>query len=182
MSETFQMEGLTILEHGNQVWYFYQKLINNDIEGMKIPKWFNEYQEKILENLFPLEDIELYTIYHDIGKTRCGFVDESGRKHFPNHAYISSQMWIEFGGNYQIANLMELDMIFHTETAEQIINRNLDTNIICTLLLAALAELHANANMFGGIKSESFCIKYKKLEQRAKKVLNHYFKGNKNVK
>lgn len=40
-------------------------------------------------------------------------------------------------------------------------------------MIAALAELHANATMFGGITSESFCIKYKRLNKRAENILKN---------
>ena len=181
MIQTEQANGLNILEHGKQVWYYYQKLLKDDIEDMKIPKWYIQYKEEIHINLHTKEDIEIYTTYHDCGKARSLYFDELGRKHFHNHAYESSQIWLTLGGKQHIAQLMELDMIFHTETYEQIVNRNLDNKTICTLLLSALSELHANANMFGGIKSESFCIKYKKLESRAKKTLKHYFNESEGI-
>jgi hypothetical protein len=41
-----------------------------------------------------------------------------------------------------------------------------------TLLLTGLAEVHSNANMFGGIESTSFKIKYKSICQRGKQILN----------
>jgi len=40
-----------------------------------------------------------------------------------------------------------------------------------TLLLTALAEIHSNAEMFGGIESTSFKIKWKQLNRRGKKIL-----------
>lgn len=39
-----------------------------------------------------------------------------------------------------------------------------------TLLLVTLAELHANADLFGGFKSESFKIKYKRYCSLLKKA------------
>jgi hypothetical protein len=38
------------------------------------------------------------------------------------------------------------------------------------LLLTALAEIHANAAMFGGTESTSFKIKLKHLERRGKQI------------
>lgn len=175
MEQTYQMENLNVLQHGQMVWKYYQKLLNNDTDDMRIPNWFSQYRTQILANLYSQNMIQEYTIYHDIGKIVTISIDENGKRHFPNHAVASESMWLEMGGDPTIARLMGLDMIFHTETAEQIIERNLDIKMICTLMLAALAELHANANMFGGIKSESFCIKFKKLEKRAKKICQHYF-------
>ncbi len=43
-----------------------------------------------------------------------------------------------------------------------------------TLLLAALAEIHSNSRMFGGENSDSFKIKFKKLEQRGKQICKYY--------
>lgn len=171
MEETYQMEGLNLYQHGQQVWHYYQKILEHDYEGMKIPKWYSTHADFIHQNLFSRELIETYAIWHDIGKTETLQIGEDGRRRFPGHADASKRIWLSLGGDNEIAELIGLDMIFHTESAEQILQRNLDKKILCTLMLSALCELHANAEMFGGIQSESFCIKYKKLEQRAKKVL-----------
>ena len=40
------------------------------------------------------------------------------------------------------------------------------------LLLTALAEIHANAHMFGGLQSTSFKIKWKHLDKRGRQVLD----------
>jgi len=39
-----------------------------------------------------------------------------------------------------------------------------------TLLLTGLAEIHSNAEMFGGIESTSFKIKWKQINKRGKKI------------
>ncbi|MEK6880409.1 MAG: hypothetical protein AABY22_12405, partial [Nanoarchaeota archaeon] len=158
MKRTFQTENLNVLEHGYLVWKYYQKLLNNDLDGMKIPDWFHLHKDTILQNLLPKDIIETYTIYHDIGKVECLVIDELGKRHFPNHASHSENIWLSLEGDPLIAKLMGLDMVFHTEDYNKINNRMLNYNIILTLILAALAELHANASMFGGITSESFCI------------------------
>jgi len=171
MEETFQTEGLNLYQHGQQVWHYFKRLLDNDCEGMKIPKWYINHSDFIHQNLYPRDMIETYAIWHDIGKTETLQIGEDGRRRFPGHAEASKRIWLELEGDPEIAELMGLDMIFHTESAEQILERGLDNRILCTLMLSALSELHANAEMFGGIQSESFCIKYKKLEQRAKKIL-----------
>lgn len=38
------------------------------------------------------------------------------------------------------------------------------------LLLTGLAEVHANASMFGGIESTSFKIKWKNLDKRGRAI------------
>lgn len=170
MKSCYQTETQSIYEHGLSVWHFYQNLIDGNHEGMKIPKWL---EGCLKHELHSRETIEQYTIFHDLGKTRCLVVDEDGRRHFPNHATISEQMWLEYGGCPEIGKLIGLDMIFHTESHEQISARNLDQRTLCTLMIAALAELHANATMFGGITSDSFCIKYKRLNKRAENILKN---------
>ena len=42
-------------------------------------------------------------------------------------------------------------------------------------MITALAELHSNAAMFGGIESTSFKIKFKKLEKLGGKICNSLF-------
>lgn len=47
-----------------------------------------------------------------------------------------------------------------------------------TLLLTSLAEIHANASMFGGIESTSFKIKYKHIAKRGKQIINEWLKSS----
>ena len=42
-----------------------------------------------------------------------------------------------------------------------------------TLLLTGLAEVHANAAMFGGIESTSFKMKFKHLKRRGNAISRH---------
>lgn len=44
------------------------------------------------------------------------------------------------------------------------------------LLLTALSELHANAEMFGGIESTSFHIKWKTLSKTGRHICNQLYK------
>jgi len=168
MKECYQTESQNVYEHGLSVWHQCQNLLDGKHDGMKIPTWFDEWKK---HEIHSKEIIEDYTVFHDIGKTRCLTIDDQGRRHFPNHAALSEEMWLEYGGDPLVGSLIGLDMIFHTETPEQILSRNLDSKTLCTLMLVALAELHANASMFGGITSESFCIKFKRLNKRATRIL-----------
>jgi hypothetical protein len=44
-----------------------------------------------------------------------------------------------------------------------------------TLLIAALAEVHSNASLFGGIESTSFKIKWKTIDKRGRQICKRYF-------
>lgn len=165
-----------MFQHGEAVWSFTQKLIFGTTQDMRLPDWFAKHRDKILSSLHDLTIIRTYNIYHDCGKPRCRVTDSEGRNHYPNHAEISKQTWLEADGDPIISNLIGLDMIMHTEKPEQIIARKLSIQDTMTLLITALAEIHANASMFGGIESTSFKIKYKKLDRTGKALMNHHFK------
>lgn len=165
-----------MLEHGLSVWKYTEKLIKSDTSDMILPQWYIEHKDKLLENLHPIETVKEYNIYHDCGKHLCLTIDENGKRHYPNHAEVSKKAWLDAGGDELTGRLIGLDMIFHTETFDQIIERNLDIKDICTLMLTSLAELHANGEMFGGFQSDSFKIKFKKLTKLGNKICAHYFK------
>lgn len=176
MKQTLQTEGMDIFQHGLLVWKFTRKILDNNTTGMKIPEWFIKNREYILTNCYDRKTIKQYAIFHDIGKPDTLVYDEYEKRHFPNHAEVSANIWRQNGWCPKIGQLIGLDMMFHTETVEQITQRQLNKKIICTILISSLAELHANAEMFGGITSQSFCIKFKRLNQRAKRILNKWQK------
>lgn len=97
-------------------------------------------------------------------------IDENGKRHFPDHAQASEQVWLAAGGNRQAALLMAMDMDAHILKAEGIEEFASRPEAV-TLLLAALAEVHSNAAMFGGATSDSFKIKAKHLDKRGRQVL-----------
>jgi hypothetical protein len=179
MQHCEQTPGQSILDHGLSVWEQLQKLINDDTSEMRLPQWYTQYKDQIKSSIYPLHILEQYAIYHDCGKPYCLEIDENGKRHFPNHAEISRQTYERHfgsaGDHAIIAELIGLDMICHTESAEQIAGRNLSNATICSLLLSALAELHANAAMFGGIESTSFKIKFKKLEKTGNRLCKRMF-------
>lgn len=164
-----------MLEHGQSVWSYTEKLLNSDTSHMRLPQWFISHKEQILNNLHDIETIRLYNVYHDNGKHLCKIVDSEGKVHYPNHAQVSKQNWLAHGGDETVARLIGLDMVMHTESIAEIKERNLPIKDGLTLLITALAELHANAEMFGSIDSTSFKIKFKKIDKVGKFLCDHYF-------
>lgn len=188
-----QTPGQSVYEHGFAVWRYLDDLAVDDgfdeehFASMRLPDWYTNNKDFIRTNLYSNCTLIKYAVYHDCGKPYCLTIDDDGKRHFPNHAEVSKAKWLEchpdprvlVGGpklgeyvsTVLIGELIGLDMIFHTETWEQIHARNLPTKTICTLLCSALAELHANADMFGGIESTSFKIKWKRLNKLGNRAI-----------
>lgn len=179
MQQCEQTAGLSILDHGLSVWQQLQKLINDDTSGMRLPQWYTQYKDQLLTSIYPSHILEQYATYHDCGKPYCLEIDADGKRHFPNHAETSRLTYEKHfgtdGDHATIAELIGLDMICHTESADQIAGRNLSNATLCSLLLTALAEIHSNASMFGGIESTSFKIKFKKLEKTGNRLCKRMF-------
>lgn len=108
-----------------------------------------------------------YHVYHDCGKHLSFFQDDEGRRHFPGHADHSRARWLECGGDPRIAHLIKHDMVFHTAKGDDL-KAAVALQYSETLILTAWAEIHANASMFGGLHSESFKIKRKRLVKATK--------------
>lgn len=174
-----QTEGQSVLQHGFSVkekTFNLIKFLQTDqlIGEWRLPDWIVKYKQHILNSLLPFNIIEEYTIYHDCGKPFCHFIDENGKRHFPNHSELSYQTWLEVGGSEEAALLMKMDMDIH-------LLQNKDIKEFCqrsqaiTLLLVGLAEIHSNAAMFGGLNSTSFKIKYKKINKRGTAICKELF-------
>lgn len=178
MSSVNQFENQTVLEHGQSVhnWFekIYKSIIENDyLNDLKIPEWVKTNSEFIINNLYDLEVIKQYCIYHDIGKPDCFQLDEDGKKHFPNHAEVSYNTYLnEFPNpNKIVVELILHDMDIHLLKDAGIENfLKLPIKQVITHLIVGLAELHANAQMFGGIESTSFKIKLKNIKKRGNKI------------
>lgn len=137
----------------------------------KIPEWIYENKDFILHNLVDRKTLKLYTIMHDCGKPFCLEVDESGRRHFPNHAEISHQIFNRFYHDPIASELILHDMDIHALKSEGVEEFSKNPHAI-TLLFSGLAEIHSNSRMFGGMESTSFKIKWKCLNQRGKQIIN----------
>lgn len=175
MKKCPQTDSMSVYQHGQSVWEYTQKILSMQWDNMRIPEWFKENFSKIVNNLYPLEIIKKYNIYHDCGKPYCIVYDEQGRKHFPIHAQVSYHKYLEiFPEETKVANLIKDDMFLHTCTSEQLSKVDWGIQHAMTLLITAFAELHSNAEMFGGIESTSFKIKWKKLNKRGKQLVKMY--------
>jgi hypothetical protein len=171
--QSVYQHGLSVKEHTFQIINYLQ---TNKIEGdWRLPEWLSEYRQQIFSALLPQDIIEEYTIYHDCGKPYCRTVDENGKTHYPNHAEVSYQTWLNAGGKISVARLMKMDMIIHTMKADDI-DEFITHPEACTLLIVGLAEVHSNAKMFGGIDSTSFKIKWNQINKRGKMMCQKLFR------
>lgn len=169
-----QTDTQTVLQHGESVWEFTKRLIARDWKGLRIPDWLSTNYMRIVNNLHSTEVIKNYNIYHDCGKPYCLEVDEESKRHYPNHAQVSYETYLEVFGDETVARLIRDDMCLHTETAEQLESKDWIIQDAFTLLITGLAELHSNAQMFGGVESTSFKMKWKKIDQRGKQLCKKF--------
>jgi hypothetical protein len=172
-----QTEGQSVYQHGEAVRDCMLQLIRyldtGEIEGSWVlPDWLQEHRQQLRKRLLPLDIIEEYTLFHDCGKPYCPSNDE---RKFPDHAEVSYNTWLEVGGSLAAAKLMRMDMRVHTMKAKEVEDFCLQPEA-ATLLLSALAEIHANAGMFGGTDSVSFKIKYKQIDRRGRSICRCLFK------
>ncbi len=155
-----------MIQHGEMVHDWYSDLIGECKYQWDFGK-VSHLIEKLIHMALQPDAIRCYHIYHDCGKPYCRTVDDEGKQHFPNHAQISHDKWMKVFGNQEVAWFILNDMAFHTLKGEELKDVMSDSRAP-TLLLTAWAELHANAQMFGGIESTSFKIKRKFLEKNTK--------------
>lgn len=180
MKACFQFNTLSVLGHGLAVKKKASKLIAGNFEGFTLPDWFKDNFSHIRESIYDQRVIKRYAIWHDCGKPYCRTVDAEGKQHFDGHAEKSKETFLKVSQNQVVADLIGNDMVLHTIKAEE-----LDTLLksgklrrpdAFTLMLVAFSELHANAEMFGGVTTTSFKIKYKQLDKRGKQILAYYDK------
>lgn len=178
-----QTQGQTIYQHGMSVWghmvdlVTYVKSQQSILNNWRLPSWIDEYRQQIQANLHEDQIIHLYTIFHDCGKPYC-LVTEDGKNHFPNHAKVSEYIWCLVSGDSTVGRLIANDMMIHNASAEEIsekLEKELSISDSMTLLLAALAEIHSNAEMFGSLDSVNFKMKWKTVERRGRQILKFWF-------
>lgn len=177
MRTCYQFKEQNVLQHGEAVAQWFSELYNFIAKGVpltsawRLPDWVSEENFAIfLEHLPGRSILEQYHRYHDCGKPFCLQLDEEGRQHFPNHAEVSYETYLSCGGDVEIAELIRSDMAIHTLKAEGLGEFCKNPNAIA-LLLTGLAEVHSNAQMFGGIESDSFKMKIKNIDRRGRQIV-----------
>ena len=176
MQNCEQTKGLSVLQHGESVKSYLFDLIDHLRTGSqlkydwRLPDWIQSNKDLILQSLPTDETLELYTTYHDIGKPWCLQIDEEGRRHFPDHAQVSYQIFNQVFNDSIAAELILHDMDMHLLKADGV-EAFCEMEWAVTLLITSLAEVHSNASLFGGLESTSFKIKWKSINQRGKQIL-----------
>lgn len=174
-SQSVYQHGVSVKEHIFELISF---LKTGRIDaGWRLPGWMYECRGQILASLLPEPIIKAYAVFHDCGKPYCLIIDEQGKRHFPNHAEISSNVWSFVSNNKTIEKLILMDMKIHTMKAAEV-DEFCQHREAITLLIAGLAEVHSNAKMFGGIESESFKIKWSQINKRGKAICRKLFGDN----
>jgi len=180
MQNCNQADNFSVLDHGKLVNQYYIDLVNHlknstPLEyNWKLPNWIYENKEDIVSNLYDVDIMTEYQVYHDCGKSYSLEIDENGRRHFPNHAQVSYGVYMQLFNNPVVGELILHDMDIHTFSSEEIseLCNTKDKNFLYSLLLTSLSELHANANvLFGGLESINFKIKYKQIDKRGKQII-----------
>lgn len=177
MKQCEQTKGQSVLHHGVSVKNYLFDLINhlrNDIPlkyQWILPDWVYSDKDLILSSLPDDYTLKLYTIFHDCGKPECLQIDSDGKRHFPDHAKVSYQVFKQNFDNEIAADLILHDMDIHLLKSDGVEEFSKNPHAL-TLLLAGLAEVHSNAMMFGGHDSTSFKIKHKTISKRGKQIVN----------
>ena len=176
MKSCEQTKGMSVLEHGISVKNYLFDLIDHLRNGTPLkyewllPNWIKENSDFLLSKLPDDKTLSLYTKYHDCGKPFCLEIDENGKRHFPNHAQKSYEIFKQIFKNELAAELIKHDMDIHLLKSEGVEDFCKNENAV-TLLLTGLAEIHSNSTMFG-LESTSFKIKLKTITQRGKQIIN----------
>lgn len=171
-----QTKGLSLFEHGISVKNYLFDIINHlrYNTGLKydwdIPSWLIDNKDLILKSLPDDKTLKLYTIFHDCGKWKSMFIDSDGKKHFPDHAKNSYEIFKDVFDNQIAADLILNDMYIHLLKSSNI-DKFISLENPITLLLTGLAEIHSNASMFGGKRSTSFLIKRKQIFKKGKLII-----------
>jgi peptidyl-tRNA hydrolase len=177
-----QRSGQNIWEHGESVRDHLMDLLKflrdsryTSKYTWRYPQWLLSHSRELLGCLPPDHVLEKYALWHDCGKPFCKVQDENGKVHYPDHAKVSASIFRElYPEQEDVATLIEMDMDIHLLPADGIEEFCTRPQAIA-LLLTAVAEVHANAELFGGITTDSFKIKWKHLGRRGASICKRLF-------
>jgi hypothetical protein len=177
MESTFQAKGQNMIQHGESVRDHLFDLINFLRDPSyktkfywRFPQWLLLNATALLEALPPDYILEKYTLWHDCGKPFCKTLDSEGKTHFPDHARKSAEIFREIYPEWEgSAKLIAQDMDIHTLSSEGIEEFAKKPEAI-VLLLSGLGAIHSNAELFGGLQSDSFKAKWKHLDRKGKAI------------
>lgn len=188
MQENDQIPGKqTIWEHGLSVKGYTWDLINYIKYNIplkhqwRIPPYIEENKKFLKKELrkFSKNTIDMYTLYHDCGKPRFNEIKES-KDLYGNTGKICSQMTHSeisadifkqnFPYKHHISELIRYDMMIHTLKSEKL-EWFAQRQEAVLWMITGLAEVHSNADMFGGMESDSFKIKWKHITKRSCQVI-----------
>lgn len=167
----------TIMQHGysvNRCIMDLMQYLSTGVVGRynwagQLPEVMTLFGKEIVNNSHSLQRIWDYTLFHDCGKPICAEIID-GQYRFPDHARVSAKVARFKGVDEMICRLIEHDMDLHTLKAEdmpEFISKMYVEDVL-TLCLSAFASLMSNAMEHGGLDSESYKIKRKKLTSRVK--------------
>jgi hypothetical protein len=180
-----QTPGQNVLEHGASVREHYRALLDhlegrvnlNDYDNWRLPAWVDTYREQLLAAQVHYPLVDRYLTIHDCGKPAVLEVDADGRRHFPGHSVSSMRTYRRTYKDRAIdtvADLIEHDLDVHLLKAVDVPAFVQNPNA-ATHLLVALAEVTANSQMFGGIESTGFKMKFKHLKSRGNALCGSLF-------
>jgi hypothetical protein len=170
-----QFPGLNVYEHGLSVHEWFNKLqqsVWSEDNPLKVPMWYKTLW-KFFVNPEDWETIKLYQTFHDCGKPFCRVVDENGKQHFPNHAEVSYQTWMQYAETEQdrwVGDLIRMDMDVHTAKGAAV-DEFIQRPEAPILTLTGLAEIYANASHLGQLESDNFKIKFKQIDKIGKRLV-----------
>lgn len=177
MRDCPQTREQSVYQHGVSVFQHFLTLLHvitgakKSPDKWRIPDFCYKYGIHTSAHLPDIDIMREYLIFHDCGKPFVRTIDEEGKHHFPNHAQASKHIWLLAGGSKYAANLMAMDMDAHLLRADGIQEFSSRPEAF-TLMMAAVAEVHSNASMFGGFDSDSFKIKIKRLVKNGKAMFS----------
>ena len=198
-----QTPGQDVLAHGRSVREHYRvlrahllgQLDLHQAPNWRLPAWVDTYAEQLSAHAGDPWIVDRYLTMHDCGKPRVATLDDQGRRRFPGHAEASARAYLDtYLGEHtgpegpadagrgrdqheQVADLIAHDMDIHLLKAAGVERFCANPHAVIHLL-AGLAEVTANAAMFGGIDSTSFKIKYKQLNSRGNAICARLFDTN----